>query len=83
MKLNVASKANNTVYEGKVNVHLFRGQYPVMKAVLEKKITLWCTSLEGREGEERGGERRGLPQIYQPNGSLDVYYHKPNESITF
>lgn len=53
------------------------------KQYYRKKIILWCTSLEGREGEERGGEGRELPQIYQPNGSLDVYYHKPNESITF
>lgn len=53
------------------------------KQYYRKKIILWCTSLEGREGEEREGEGRELPQIYQPNGSLDVYYHKPNESITF
>ena len=53
------------------------------KQYYRKKIILWCTSLEGREGEESGGEGRELPQIYQPNGSLDVYYHKPNESITF
>ena len=51
-----------------------------------KKFILCCTSLGGGEGrgkEGRGGEGRELPQTYQPSGSLDVYYHKPNESITF
>ena len=58
IKLNVASKANNTVYEGKANVHLFGSQYPVMKAVLLKKnyLVVHQPGGEGRGREGRWGE---------------------------